>query len=109
MSESRRERGRDPGTWGRNPIEVLSYLAVAPLLRALAQLPLPVLYRISDAAFWVAYRLLRLRRSVVRDNLRRSFPDASAAELDRIEERCYRHQCDVAFEALKLMAMGEDE
>ena len=94
---------------GRNPFEVLSYLAAAPLLRGLARLPLRVLYRISDLTFWVVYRVLRVRRAVARDNLRRSFPEASAAELDRIEERCYRHLCDVAFEWLKVMTMGADE
>src|SRR5262245_14378223 len=105
-------RGRDDRakpSRGSNPAQVLVYLATVPLLRALARLPLPALYRISDAAFFVVYRVLRLRRAVVRDNLRRSFPDASAAELRHIEERCYRHQCDVAIEWLKLMTMDAEE
>ena len=109
MSESRRGRERDERTWGRNPFEVLAYLAAAPLLHGLALLPLPALYRVSDAAFWLVYRFLRLRRGVARDNLRRSFPDAAPGELERIAERCYRNQCDVAVESLKLMTMSGDE
>src|SRR5262249_23599050 len=106
MSESRRARESHERTWGRNPFEALVYLAAAALLRGLALLPLSVLHRLSGAAFWVVYRVVRLRRGVVRDNLRRSFPDAAPDELDRIAERCYRNHCDVAFEGLKLAAMS---
>jgi Kdo2-lipid IVA lauroyltransferase/acyltransferase len=96
-------------SWGRNPFEVIVYLAAAPLLRGLARLPLRVLYRISDGVFWVAYHVMHLRRGVARDNLRRSFPDAAPDELERIAERCYRNQCDVAVEWLKLMTLSEAE
>jgi KDO2-lipid IV(A) lauroyltransferase len=109
VAVSRRGRERDERTWGRNPIEVAIYLATAPLLRGLARLPLSALYRVSDVAFWLVYHVLRLRRSVARDNLRRSFPNVARDELDRIEERCYRNQCDVAAEWLKLMTMSADE
>ncbi len=109
MAKHRAKSARDERSWGRNPFEVLVYLAVAPLLRGLARLPLPVLYRVSDLAFWIVYRVLRLRRAVVRENLRRSFPEAATHELDRIEERCYRQQCDLAVESLKLMTMSANE
>ena len=71
------ERDQAKRSWGRNPFEVLVYLAAAPLLHGLARLPLRVLYRLSDLTFWFAYRVLRLRRAVARDNLRRSFPEAT--------------------------------
>jgi Kdo2-lipid IVA lauroyltransferase/acyltransferase len=107
--ESARDRRGQEWTWGRNPFEVIVYLATAPVLRGLARLPLSALYRLSDAAFWIVYRVLRLRRGVVRDNLRQSFPDAAPEELERIAERCYRNQCDVAVEWLKLMTLSEAE
>jgi Kdo2-lipid IVA lauroyltransferase/acyltransferase len=109
VPESSREREHGMRRWGRNPFEVLVYLAAVPILRGLARLGLPALYRLSDATFWVVYRVLRLRRSVTRDNLRRSFPDAGESEIARIEERCYRNVCDVAFEWLKLMTMDAEE
>src|SRR5262249_49321755 len=65
MSESRRARESHERTWGRNPFEALVYLAAAALLRGLALLPLSVLHRLSGAAFWVVYRVVRLRRGVV--------------------------------------------
>jgi len=110
MPEStRRPRARQQQRWGGNPLEALAYLVAFPLLHGLARLPLAALYRLSDVAFFVIYRVLRVRRAVTRDNLRRSFPEAAPDELARIEERCYRHQCDVAFEWLKLIAMSAEE
>ena len=109
MRESRRKRADAKPSWGRNPFEVLVYLALAPILRALARLPLSALYRLSDAVFFLVFRVVRIRRAVARDNLRRSFPATAPEELERILERCYRHQCDVAFEWLKLMTMSADE
>jgi KDO2-lipid IV(A) lauroyltransferase len=96
-------------SWGRNPFEVVVYLAAAPLLRGLALLPLPALYRVADGVFWIVYRVLRIRRAVALDNLRCAFPDATPDELERIAERCYRNLCDVAVEWIKLMTMSESE
>jgi len=109
MAASRRRRDDQPPRWGSNPFEVLVYLAVAPILRGLARLPLSALYRVSDFAFWIAYRVVRVRRAVAEDNLRRSFPDAAPDEIERIAQRCYRNQCDVAVESLKLMRMSAAE
>lgn len=104
-------RGRDEPeqSWGRSPLEVIVYLAVVPLLRGLARLPAPVLYRVSDLAFAIMYRVLRVRRKVALDNLRRAFPDAAPEEIERIAQRCYRNLCDVAVEWLELMRMSESE
>ena len=57
MPESVRGRDSTERSWGRNPFEVFVYLATVPLLRALARLPLSVLYRVSDVAFWLVYRI----------------------------------------------------
>jgi Kdo2-lipid IVA lauroyltransferase/acyltransferase len=108
-SEMPERRSAPERSWGRNPLEVIAYLAVAPLLRGLARLPLSALYRVSDLASWVMYRVLRYRREVVRENLRRSFPEAAPEELARLAEQSYRNVCDVAFESVKLMAMSEAE
>ena len=104
-----KRRSTPEWSWGRNPLEVIAYLAVAPLLRGLARLPLPALYRVSDLVSWIMYRVLRYRRAVVCENLRRSFPEAAPDELARLAEQSYRNMCDVAFESVKLMAMSEGE
>ncbi len=100
---------RTDTSMGRGPLQVLSYLALVPVLRALARLPLSTLYRLSDAGFFLIYRVLRVRRGVARANLRRAFPDAAPEEIARIEERAFRNFCDVAVEGLWLLSASRDQ
>lgn len=57
-------------------------------------------YLACGAAAWVALRLFGLRRSVVRDNLRRSFPDWVPAQLRAVEREFARRQGEIAAEVL---------
>jgi len=57
-------------------------------------------YLACGAAAWTALRLMGLRRAVVRDNLRRSFPGWSAAQLEAVEREFARRQGEIAAEVL---------
>lgn len=59
--------------------------------------------------FLVLYGLMGYRKTVVRDNLQRSFPEKTTAELRRIEVAYYRHLCDVVLESFKLLGMSRDD
>lgn len=72
-------------------------------------LRLRVLYVAMGAAAWVAYRLLGLRRTVIRDNLARSFPQASAAERRSIAREFSRRQGELAAEVFHAARIGEAE
>ena len=61
---------------------------------------LRVCYASAGAAAWLAYGVFGLRRQVVRENLRRSFPEASPAELQTIEREFARRQGELVAEAL---------
>jgi len=102
---------RPPGAhWSRRrAVQRLAYAAAAPFIHGFARLPLAVLYRISDAACFVLRRVLRYRRRVIRENLRRSFPRLSAPERERIERDFYRHLCDLGVETLKMLVMDAAE
>lgn len=113
-ASARAPRGRDGSRRtrsgrGRRALQGLSYALAAPLLHGLARLPLSVLHRISDLAFVVVYGVLRYRRGVTRENLRRAFPDASEDELQRVERSFYRHLCDLAVETLALLTLEDEE
>lgn len=58
------------------------------------------MYLLSDILYWVAYRLLGYRKSVVRRNLAASFPEKGEEERRRIERRFYRHLCDIMIEGI---------
>ena len=79
------------------------------LLELLSRLPLRILYRFSDLMFAVSYYVIRYRRNIARNNLRKSFPYKTESELIDIEKKFYRNLCDYAVETLKLLSMEKDE
>lgn len=93
----------------RRVVQRLAYGASAPFVHAFARLPLSVLYRVSDAACFVLRRVLRYRRRIIRENLRRSFPGLSVAERARIEGDFYRYLCDLGVETLKMLVLDAAE
>lgn len=66
-------------------------------------------YAAMGVAAWLAYRVLGLRRAVVRENLARSFPRASAAERRAVAREFSRRQGEVAAEVLYAGRIGEAE
>lgn len=74
-------------------------------VRAISLLPFPVLYVLSDMAFFPVYYLVRYRRQVVRRNLRNSFPEKPLHEIRSIERKFYHFFCDYIVETLKLLSI----
>lgn len=66
-------------------------------------------YGIARAVAWVAHRLLGFRRSVIRGNLSRSFPELPVARLREIEREFVRRQGELAAEVLYASRIGADE
>lgn len=85
----------------------LLYYILLALLHLIGAMPFWVLYRLSDLAQWILYKQVKYRREVVRKNLRNSFPEKSPEELLAIEQEFYRHLCDVAVEAVKLLHISD--
>ena len=59
---------------------------------------LRVLYAAAGAATWLAYRVLGLRRDVIRGNLARSFPDWTGERLREVEREFARRQAELLAE-----------
>ncbi len=66
-------------------------------------------YACSWLLFFLGYRLLGLRRGTIRQNLRRSFPDTSAAERERIRNDFVTRQSELLAEFDYARVMGTDE
>jgi len=66
-------------------------------------------YAVVGLGAWVALRLFGLRRSVVRENLRRSFPGWTPAQLRAVEREFARRQGEIAAEVLYASRIGADE
>jgi KDO2-lipid IV(A) lauroyltransferase len=72
-------------------------------------LPMVVLYLLADLLFVLAFYLFRYRRTVVRGNLSRAFPDLSDEERKILEKNFYQHFCDLMVEILKGFSISENE
>src|SRR5690349_21492274 len=77
------------------------------LFRFIARLPLPVLYALSDFLFFLSYHIVRYRRSLVKRNLVKSFPEKSPSEIRGIQREFYHNLCDYAVETLKLLRIDQ--
>jgi Kdo2-lipid IVA lauroyltransferase/acyltransferase len=79
------------------------------ILRFISRIPFPLLYLFSDFLFFVAYYVVRYRRSLVARNLANSFPEKSVNERRAIEKQYYRSLADYAVETLKLLTIESEE
>lgn len=77
--------------------------------RLLSRLPLSILYGISDFLYFLLFYLIRYRRAVVFDNLTRSFPEKSSAEIKTIAKGFYRNLTDLLVETIKMPELSADE
>jgi Kdo2-lipid IVA lauroyltransferase/acyltransferase len=78
-------------------------------LKFLSSLPLGVLYLLTDALYVIVYHVWGFRRELSLTNLRNSFPEKSAVEIERIARDSYRNACNLLAEVLKGSAMDGDE
>lgn len=85
------------------------YVIAGFFLKALALLPLGVLYLLSDITGFVLCHLVRYRRGVILKNLRACYPSKSERELRKITRDFYRHLSDYFFETVKLLHISDAE
>lgn len=69
-------------------------------------MPFRCLYIFSDICSFAMHHIFRYRRKTVYENLRRSFPEKSNEELNRITHKFYKNLCDVSLESIKGHSMS---
>jgi Kdo2-lipid IVA lauroyltransferase/acyltransferase len=72
-------------------------------------LPFKVLYIFTDLVSFCSFHFLAYRKKVTLTNLKRSFPEKSSKEIEKIAKRFYRHFCDQIVESFKLLHMNEKQ
>lgn len=83
--------------------KILYYFIVYPI----SCLPLRLLYPLSDVLFFFLFYVVGYRKSVVRENLVRSFPQKSLKEIQAIERKFYHHLSDILIEGIKNLTISE--
>lgn len=79
------------------------------LFRLLSKLPFGVLYLIADILYIIVYKIFGYRKTVVRDNLKYSFPNKSIDEIVSIEREFYHHLFDIMVETVKCESISLSE
>ncbi|MBI2722705.1 MAG: lysophospholipid acyltransferase family protein [Bacteroidetes bacterium] len=82
---------------------------VIPLLYFISILPFWLLYFLSSCLYLLVYYIIGYRKKVVLQNLRKSFPEKTEVEIQKICKQFYKHFCDVIFEILKLLTISPSE
>jgi len=89
--------------------KVFYALIVSPVIYIFSSLPFFLLYTVSDVLYFLIYNVIRYRRSVVIENLTKSFPGKSKTELKKIEKDYYRFLCDLILESLKTLTISKQD
>lgn len=84
---------------------VLFYLIILPF----SSLPSWFLYKVSDVAYVVLYRMVGYRKKVVRANIQNSFPGLTTRQHREIEQTFYVHFCDLLVESVKVFTISKAE
>jgi KDO2-lipid IV(A) lauroyltransferase len=87
----------------------VGYFMALPFIYGVSLLPFRLLYVVSDGMYWLLFKMIGYRRSVVLTNLRNSFPERTEAELQVIADRFFRWFCDLTLETLKTLTISPEE
>jgi KDO2-lipid IV(A) lauroyltransferase len=79
------------------------------MIKFFSRLPMWVLYAFSTFLYLLAFYVVRHRHQVIREQIRKVFPDLSDAEQVRIHKRYLRNFCDVLMEVVKSVSMPADD
>lgn len=86
---------------------MLSKLAYYLLVIPISLLPLWVLYIFTDFFYLLLITIVPYRRSVVRENIKKSFPELSNRQRKSIERKFYHHFSDLLAEAVKNLSISK--
>jgi len=82
---------------------------VVLLCKLTARLPFWVIFGLADIFYVFLFYVVRYRRNVVHENLIRSFPEKSLAEIKTITKKFYHHLSDLGLETIKFNQMTEKQ
>ncbi len=89
-------------------LKQLSYLGFRLLAGLFWLMPIWMAYGFSNFLAFVLYRVWGYRKAVVMDNLRKSFPEKSEAEIKSIAKKYYNHLAKLAVEVLKMSSLSKE-
>ena len=84
----------------------ITYFFIYLICYPLSLLPLPLLYVLAGPLYVVLNYVVRYRRKVVEENLRKSFPEKNSRELRCLRDRYYWHLSQIVMEMIKMLTIS---
>ena len=88
-------------------MQFIGYLAFRFVVFLFSMLPFSAMYRLSNGVAWLLFRVVGYRKKIVFKQLRDSFPDKSAEEINRIAWASYVNLSDILLESFKGFSMSK--
>lgn len=85
--------------------KILFYCIILPF----SWLPLRIIYLFTDSIYLVFRFPFPYRKKVILENLKKSFPNKSNNEIKLIQNRFYKHFCDLLAEGIKNLSISKKE
>lgn len=79
------------------------------IYKVISKLPFNILYLLSDFASFVLFHIVRYRRNISHQNIRRSFPEKTQHQIEYIHKSAYRHLTDTFLETIKARTISDSE
>jgi Kdo2-lipid IVA lauroyltransferase/acyltransferase len=89
-------------------MKYIGYLFFRFITFLFSLMPFSVIYRLSDFTAFMLSKVVKYRRNVIYDNLKNSFPEKSAKEIDELVKGAYRNLADITLEGIKCFSMNEE-
>lgn len=87
----------------------IAYFFLQVIIGLFRWLPFRFLYLLSDGLAFLLYYVIRYRKKVIADNLRRAFPEKTDKEIRDITRKSYLNLTDVLLETLKSFTLPVEE
>jgi Kdo2-lipid IVA lauroyltransferase/acyltransferase len=86
-------------------MQYIGYLGFRFVVFLFSILPFSAMYRLSNGVAWLLFTVVGYRKKIVFKQLRDSFPEKSAAEIDHIAWASYLNLSDILLESFKGFSM----
>ena len=90
-------------------MKFLEYISFRFLVACSRITPFFMVFFWADVFYFIIYYVAGYRKKVVIDNLRKSFPEKSDAEIKVLTKKFYHHLADVTLEAIKAMTISRKQ
>jgi Kdo2-lipid IVA lauroyltransferase/acyltransferase len=74
-----------------------------------SKLPLSIIYKITDGLVFFIFNFIGYRKGVIKENIKKSFPEKSPKEINQIIKEFHTHFSSLFAETIKLFSISQEE